>query len=165
MGSHRPMLPYSIKPVIISPVPASVEKAQCTDVVICSTSSPEENACIRLGFSKDAAREAARWATVIGFKAYPNRVYNSATYVTCRQVFTRVVVSVDMGDLRPHPDFVSAVQQVVKHTTHEERARCLQNILKSWGSVIPTIIELGCAVVSTILLEISDVRATLTDLL
>jgi hypothetical protein len=160
MGSQRPLLPCSSRTVAISSASASVERVLCTDVVISSTCSLKESAFLRLGLSEGGAQEADRWVKIIEVDVSPHRIETpatSATYMTYRQVFTRVVASVDMSDLRPHPDFVSAVQEVTTYASQEEQARGLRKILRSWGSVIPTIIELGCAIVSTTSFQNSDV--------
>jgi hypothetical protein len=144
--------------VSIPSYPASISQCSTTDVVISSTFSPQESAFLRLGLSVAAAREAVRWAKLIEGSSDQKSFHD--VHVTCRRAFTQLTVTVSSDDLDPHPDFVFALERAVAYSTLGERARALRKALRSWGTLIPTIMELGCALVATTSLSESNVCYT-----
>jgi hypothetical protein len=74
-------------------------------------------------------------------------------------MYSRILVTVDTEDLRPHPDFVTGLEEAMKKASQDEGARALRDVFRRWGTVIPTAVELGCALVSTTTFGRPDVGA------
>jgi hypothetical protein len=112
-----------------------------------STTSAEGNGFYRLGFSRQATEDATHWSKLLDESTRKDGV--PVLHVTCRQVTTKVVVTTDLGDLEPHPDFVQALEKAMALSTKEEQALALKRALRRWGALVATRLELGCALVST----------------
>jgi hypothetical protein len=156
-GNNPSFLPFASKPVAIPQHPASAIQILSTDIIICSTSSHEKSAFLRLGLSKGAAQEAIHWINIL--EGTSNQNAPTSIYVSCRRNYSRILVTVDTEDLHPHPDFVTALEEAMKKASQDEGARALRDVFRRWGAVIPTAVELGCALVSTTTFGRPDVGA------
>jgi hypothetical protein len=97
--------------------------------------------------SKAAALTAAPWAAFVdGDSGKPEP---PAIHVTCRRPYARMVVSTELQELTPHPKFVAAIEVALAMPSQEEQRDGLRDVLRLWGAVIATYIELGCALVTS----------------
>jgi hypothetical protein len=140
-------LSFSRKPIATAQETPSVKHISTSDAIMSSTGFSEENNLFRLGFSRHAAKAAARWSNILEERISDDNV--PVIYVTCRRPHTKVVVATDLEDMEPHPEFVDAVTKAVALPTQEEQALALKRVLKRWGALVTTRVEIGCASVST----------------
>lgn len=128
------------------------EDATLSDIRVDNTTSAAESQLLSWGFSRSAATASAQWDVLAqsGLSARP------VEYVTARQVFSRMAVQTRFADLEPAPAFVEDVKQVLNKRSVEEQETALRQVLSSWGHVIPTYVEIGSAIGSTI--DLSCIR-------
>jgi hypothetical protein len=148
-------IPFSPRSAALPLGPISVEEVPVTDVAITSTASASEAALVRLGFAPSAAAHAVRSASLLSDDVSPNGDV-PAIYVTCRKVYTRVLVRTELEDLSPSPQLVAEVENALALPEQADQIDALRTVLRRWGSVIATRVELGCALVCTSLHESSS---------
>jgi hypothetical protein len=123
-----------------------VEHVSTSDAILSSTGSSEENNFFGLGFSRQAAQDAYHWSQILYGSTKDDKV--PVILVTDRRNYTKVVVTTDLEDLEPNPNFVMAVTNAVALPTREEQGEALIRALKRWGALVAARVELGCAHVS-----------------
>jgi hypothetical protein len=106
-----------------------------------------EASLTRLGMNEAAARIAAPLISFVD--GYKHADQEQTIYVTCRQSYTRVVITCDNEELRPSPTFIAAIENILNLPTEERQSEGLRRVLRQWGAVFATYIELGCALVMT----------------
>jgi hypothetical protein len=119
-----------------------------TDVVIWSTTSTAETALMRLGFTKSAAVITLPWTAFFGDAAQDNDI--PAIHVTRKRAYPRVVVRTELEDLAPSQEFVTDVEKALANSDQDAQAKSLRSVLRRWGSVIATHVEIGCGMVSSV---------------
>jgi hypothetical protein len=137
-----------------------VEHASMSDAILSSTGSSEENNFFGLGFSRQAAQDACHWSQILYGSTKDDKV--PVIFVTDRRNYTKVVVTADLEDLEPNPDFVMAITNAVALPTREEQSEALTRALKRWGALVATRIELGCARISTFTFSTLAVSGSVT---
>jgi hypothetical protein len=138
-------LRFSPRPVAVPLNPYSSELIMVTDTLVQATTYRPRAALMRLGYSFLPAHSAIRW---ISFMSWLGIEHPNVIRVACKQVHARVAIEMEIADLRPHPDFVLEVQSVFR-VPGDAQLDALRDVLKRWGSVIATRVELGCALMST----------------
>lgn len=141
-------LSYSRYPVAIPTDTIEGDPASTNDVVVSSTSSRPEAMFIRLGMSKQAARNASQWASFTDAEDNPEDEV-PCIHVICRRPYTRVMIATELDELQPHPQFVAAIERVVSLPNKEKQLEGLRKVLRQWGSVIATHVEMGCSLVTS----------------
>lgn len=97
--------------------------------------------------SKAAAQTAAPLTTFVDSdSAKPEP---PAIHVTCRRTYARMVVSTELRELAPHPNFVADLEAALAMPSQEEQRDGLRDVLRLWGVIIATYLELGCALVTS----------------
>jgi hypothetical protein len=141
-------IPFSPRSAALPLGPISVEELPVTDVAITSTASASEAALVQLGFAPSAAAHAVRSASLLSDDVSPNGDV-PAIYVTCRMVYTRVLVRTELEDLSPSPQLVADIENALALPEQADQTDALRTVLRRWGSVIATRVELGYALVCT----------------
>jgi hypothetical protein len=121
--------------------------ALTVDLTTTTTSNKTEASLTRLGMSQPAARTAAPLISFVDGDEPADK--EQTIYITCRQSYTRVVITCDMEELRPSPAFITAIENILNLPTEERQVEGLRRVLRQWGAVFATYIELGCALVTT----------------
>ena len=128
------------------------EDATLSDIRVEDTASASESRFLSWGFSQFAATDSARW------DVHPknNPSTRPLEYVTARQVFSRMTIQTKFADLEPAPAFVEDIKQILTKKSVAEQEITLRQVLSLWGHVIPTYVEIGSAIGSTI--DLSCIR-------
>jgi hypothetical protein len=111
------------------------------------TISKVEASLMRLGMSKSAARTTAPWVSFVEGDASVEEEH--AIHITCRKSYIRVVVTCQREELQPNPAFVADIEGILTSPTKERQTEGLRRVLRQWGAVFATYVELGCALVAS----------------
>jgi hypothetical protein len=71
-------------------------------------------------------------------------------------VYTRVLVRTELEDLSPSPQLVADIENALALPEQADQIDALRTVLRRWGSVIATRVELGYALVCTSMHESSS---------
>jgi hypothetical protein len=156
---HRPSLIFSRVPVALEQDAVRVQKDIPSKFEVHATACAAEHSLLEQGYTKAAASQTVAWAPASSQVSDRSDV----TYITGRLNIAERAISTDFGSLTPNPQFVEDIQRSVKFPTTREQEIALEEVLECWGHVVPTWVEVGSAIATTLKVAKHDYQADIVS--
>jgi hypothetical protein len=156
---HRPSLTFSRVPVALEQEAVCVQKDIPSKLEVHATACAMEHSLLEQGYTKAAASQTVAWTAASSQVSDRSDV----TYISGRLNIAERAISTDFGALTPNPQFVDDIQRAVEVPTTREQEIALEEILERWGHVVPTWVEVGSAIATTLKVAKHDYQADIVS--
>jgi hypothetical protein len=116
------------------------------------TACSKEHFFLEQGYTKVAAAQAVSWIPAASHVSDQHGV----TLIAGRFNIAERAIATDFDSLAPSPQFVNDIEFAVGKSTTSEQEIAMKGVLERWGHVIPTWVEVGSALVTTLKLSQED---------
>lgn len=152
---HRHDQPYvSSQPIatLATLLPGTISNATASPKIeVTSVTSERDSTYIQHGWTKETvAIRPAGTRDVAGPSHWEHPTPSKKiTYITARHLIPRLKIRIDVEDLRPSEEFVTAINAALAQADQSSKFSELQRVLERWGHVIATHFDVGCSLSAT----------------
>jgi hypothetical protein len=124
-----------------------VDKAYTSEMDVLSTPHATEGTLLQLGMSASAAEKAVQHSSTL-FDRNENSDMLPTLHIVSKRLFPRISVDMEVEALAPNPGFVADIDKVFALSSKDTQIAGLKDVLRRWGSVVATHVDLGCSLVA-----------------
>ncbi|CAE6475132.1 unnamed protein product [Rhizoctonia solani] len=118
-----------------------IEETNSIITEVVTTRNKRESNFVHHGWSGGAVATLSPW---MSSRIHATNRHNPVgTWITRRTLAQRLTARVLAEDLVPAPEFKTAIEEALSHSTRFEKFQAVYCVLNRWGDVIPLEIELG----------------------